>query len=367
MTNLRPFKLERFFALHEFRARYLLSASDCESLTLAELLQMADRDALARWHSLRLGYTESQGDPVLRQAICQEYATLSPEDILVAVPEECIYIAMQVLTAPGDHVVAVAPAYQSLHEVAHSRGCEVTPWPARQAGDRWKFDLQDVERAVRPNTKLLVINFPHNPTGSLLTREELNGVVALARRHDLFVFSDEMYRGLEYNGAARLPAVCDLYEKGISLAGLSKSHAVPGLRLGWLAARQPELIQRSLAYKDYTTICHSAPSEVLGLMALRASPAILERNLEIINTNLSLAEQFFARHAARLTWIRPSAGPVAFASVDGSSSQMSQRLLDEQGVMLLPGPMFDAPDAYFRLGLGRRNFGEALERWHRIL
>lgn len=366
MPDLAPFKLERFFAEYEFKVRYLLSSSDCESLTLPELLALADAEALDRWQSLSLGYTESQGDPALRAEIAAQYASVTADDVIVLVPEEGVYIAMHTLVQPGDHVVAIHPAYQSLYEVAQARGCTVTPWPVLPTakGTAWHLDLDALAAAITPQTRLLVVNFPHNPTGYLATRAELDAIVDLARRHGLYLFSDEMYRGLERDPAARLPAVVDLYERGISLAGLSKTHATPGLRLGWLATREPGLMAQWMAYKDYTTICHSAPSEVLGLMALRASAHILQRNLDIIGANLATAEACFQRQAARFRWPPPMAGSIAFPEWcgPGTADDLCQGVLDQQGVMLLPGSIFDVPGQHFRLGLGRRSFAESLGR-----
>src|SRR5258706_8331817 len=131
MNKLPEFKLERFFGEWEFRARYLLSPSDCESLSVAELLALADDDGARRWRELRLGYTESQGDPALRAAIAHGYTATSAEQVVVAVPEEAIFVAMQALLAPGQHVITVHPAYQSLYEVARAIGCDVSPWAIR--------------------------------------------------------------------------------------------------------------------------------------------------------------------------------------------------------------------------------------------
>jgi len=159
---------------------------------------------------------------------------------------------------------------------------------------------------------MLVINFPHNPTGHTLTRAELDALIGLARKHGLYLFSDEMYRLLEYDPGMRLPAVCDLYEKGISLSGLSKSFALPGLRIGWLATQENALMQSWLAFKDYTTICNSAPGEILAIIALQNKEQIIRRNLDIIQENIASAEQFFARHAQQFAWFGPRAGSVAF-------------------------------------------------------
>jgi aspartate/methionine/tyrosine aminotransferase len=366
---ISPFKLERYFAEYEFKLEYLLSPSDCEGLTMEELLHMASPEGLKLWKELKLGYTESQGHPRLRAEAAGLYRDLDPGQVMVAAPEEAIFIAMQTLLEPGDDVVAISPAYQSLHEIARSMGCRLTPWTLRLRTDGWQLDLDRLESSLTARTRLLVINFPHNPTGYLPSRSELEAILALARRQDLYVFSDEMYRLLEYDPSMRLPPVCDLYEKGISLSGLSKAFALPGLRVGWLAARQPALMERWLTFKDYTTICNSAPGEILGLIALQARETILARNLDIIRKNLEIAEQFFADHRDRFAWTRPLAGSVAFPRWLGAGSveEFCRELIDRRGVMLVPGSLFDFPGNHFRIGLGRRNFGAALERLSQYL
>ena len=361
--TIAPFKLERYFALYEFKVKYLLSPSDCESLSMAELLQMAAPASLELWQGLRLGYTESQGHPLLRDEVANLYRHVPAENILIAAPEEAIFVAMQTLLRPGDQLVAVSPAYQSLHEIARSIGCEVINWSLEPApGGRWQLDLGRLEASLTPRTRMLVINFPHNPTGYTLTRAELDALIGLARQHDLYLFSDEMYRLLEYEPGVRLPAVCDLYEKGISLSGLSKSFALPGLRIGWLATQEGALMQRWLAFKDYTTICNSAPGEILAMIALQNKEQIIRRNLAIIQENIASAEQFFARHARQFTWFSPRAGSVAFPEWLGAGTveQFCQDVLEKQGVMIVPGSLFDFHGNHFRVGLGRRNLPEAL-------
>ena len=362
---INPFKLERSFAQYEFKVKYLLSPSDCESLSMNELLQMASPDSMRLWQNLELHYTESQGHPLLRAEVAQLYRQISAEDVLIAAPEEAIFIAMQTLLNPGDHVVAISPAYQSLHEIARSIGCEVTKWNLEPGPDNdWHLDLGRLESLLTARTRLLIINFPHNPTGHTLSHADLQAVVEIARRHSLYLFSDEMYRLLDYDPSSTLPPVCDLYEKGISLSGLSKSFALPGLRIGWLATRAPDLIDRWLAYKDYTTICNSAPGEILGLMALQNKDRILQRNLDILRANLASAEVFFFGHAQFFSWFPPKAGSVAFPAWLGAVpvEQFCQAVLDRHGVMIVPGSLFDFPGNHFRVGLGRRNLPEALEQ-----
>lgn len=360
---IAPFELERYFALYEFKLKYLLSPSDCESLSMAELLAMAAPASLELWQDLRLSYTESQGHPRLRNEIAKLYEQVSPGNILIAAPEEAIFIAMQTLLRPGDRVVAIAPAYQSLHEIARSIGCEVTDWKLEPGPDgTWQLDLNQLEASLTGRTRMLVINFPHNPTGYTLSSSELEAVIALARKHDLYLFSDEMYRLLEYEPATRLPPVCDLYEKGISLSGLSKSFALPGLRIGWLASQESALMESWLAFKDYTTICNSAPGEILGIIALQNKEQIIRRNLAIIQNNIDSAEAFFGRHKQQFAWFAPKAGSVAFPEWLGNVpvEQFCHEVLDQQGVLIVAGNLFGTSGNHFRIGLGRINLPEAL-------
>jgi len=364
MQNPQPFKLERYFDRYEFNVPYLLSPSDCESLSMSDLLTLADQPSRTLWENLRLGYTEAPGHPLLRQAIAGLYTHTSPDQILVLSPEEGIFITMQTLLSPGDEVICISPAYQSLHEIARSIGAHVKPWALKPTIEGWTLGLDQLQENLSPKTKLLVINFPHNPTGFLLSRPDLDTLISLARSHQIYIFSDEMYRLLEYDEGSRLPSVCDLYEQGISLSGLSKSFAMPGLRIGWLATADKSLRDRWIAYKDYTTICSSAPSEVLALMGINAMDQIIKRNLAIIRRNLSTAEQFFSRHSSLFQWIPPQAGSIAFPKWKGPGTveALCQELVEREGVLVVPGSLFDIPGGFFRLGLGRLNFPEALER-----
>lgn len=361
--RIPPFKLERYFGLYEFSIKYLLSSSDCETLTLIEMLDMAEPQSLALWQGLKLGYTESPGHPLLRAEVARLYPNLKAEDVLIAVPEEAIYVAMHSLLKPGDHVIAIAPTYQSLHELARSIGCELTLLQLEASDSGWTLDLDKLEASLNSHTRLLVINFPNNPTGFLPSREQFDKIIDFARSNDLLVFSDEMYRLLEHDSNLRLPSVADIYENGISLSGLSKSFALPGLRIGWLTTRRNDLLEAFLTFKDYTTICNSAPSEILAIIGLQNTDRIVARNLEIIRANRALAEQFFNKYDHLVEWISPQAGSIAFPRWLGSGSveEFCQHVLAEKGVMIVPGSLFDHPGNYFRVGLGRKNFAEGLE------
>jgi aspartate/methionine/tyrosine aminotransferase len=361
---LVPFKIERYFAEHEFSAPYLLSASDCESMSVRELLSHADADGLQRWESLSLGYTESPGHPALREEIARLYAGVAPAETLVVSPIEGIFIAMHALLQPGDHVVAMFPAYQALYEVARSIGCEVSLWELSLRDGRWRADLDRLRALVTPRTRMLVVNVPHNPTGYLPDRATFDAIVSLAREHNLILFCDEMYRWLELDEATRLPSAVEVYERAMVLCGLSKTFGLPGLRVGWLVAHDREMLARCQSFKDYTSICHSAPSEALAIIALRAREALAARNLEIVRRNAALAAEVFGARAAQFEWLAPQAGSVAFPRWLGAQSveALVETVLKNAGVMIVPGSMFDLSGQHFRVGLGRRNFGEALEK-----
>lgn len=362
--RVEPFALERYFASYEFSAHYLLSASDCEGLRLRELLGLADPETLRLWEELSLGYTESQGHPLLRQEIAHLYQSTSPDDILVAAPEEAIFIAMNTLLNSGDHVVVIAPAYQSLYEVAAALGCHVSRWPIELHGDEWRLDPDRLADLCTSDTRLIVLNFPHNPTGYLPSQGALDHIITQAARHGIPVFSDEMYRLLEYDERQRLPSLIDLYDGAIVLSGLSKTFSLPGLRIGWLAMKDRKLIERFAEFKDYTTICSSAPSEVLGIIALRAAEPIVQRNLGIIAGNLIAARHFCARHPGLFAWVPPLAGSVAFPRflADLPVRTFCTDVLHQRSVMIVPGDVFGWEGNHFRVGLGRVNLPDALDQ-----
>ncbi len=361
--KIEPFALERYFARHEFTARYLLSPSDCESLGMAEVLAMADAETRQLWHSLGLGYTESPGHPLLREEIARLYDGLSARHILTAAPEEAIFIAMNVLLHRGDRVVVLAPAYQSLHAVARAAGCAVVDWPLRVQEGRWALDLQRLEDLLSIPTQLVVVNFPNNPTGFLPTLAEWRELVGLVRRSGAALFSDEMYRLLEHNSASALPPACTLYERAVSLAGLSKAFGLPGLRTGWLATHDEALLAGCQAFKDYTTICASAPGEILSIAALRAKDQILARNRGIVLKNLAAARDFFNQRSAHFTWMELQAGSIAFPRWLGAQpvEELADEIVTRRGVMIVPSSMFGWPGAHLRVGLGRSNLPQVLQ------
>lgn len=362
-----PFEIERYFARYEFASRHLLSCSDCEPLTLAGLLDLADPEMLERWERLSLAYTESAGAGFLRTEVAGLYTTLGPDDVLEVVPEEGILLAMRAILEPGDHVVVTWPAYQSLFELASAMGCEVTCWSAREE-EGWAFDPAGLRAALRPSTKLVVVNFPHNPTGFLPTASAFAEIVGIVSDAGARIFSDEMYRLLERDVRDRLPSAADLDDRALVLSGVSKTISLPGLRVGWLASRDSSLMRRLAELKDYTTICASAPSEVLATIGLRARDRILARNLAIAGRSLDAIDRFLERRPDFGGWIRPKAGSVGLARWDRPEGTRAScdRLARDAGIMLLPSAVFAFGDRHVRLGFGRAGFAEglaALSRW----
>jgi aspartate/methionine/tyrosine aminotransferase len=368
LGRIEDFALERYFARWEFAVKHQLSASDVEPFTLAELLALADDDGRRRWERLGLGYTESAGHPMLRAEIAHLYERLAPEHVLVcAGAEEAIFLAMHALLAPGDPVVVVTPAYQSLHEIARSIGAQVTTVPLR-ADRAWHLDPEEVARAVRPGTRLIVINFPHSPTGSHIDAGVQRRLLEIAENSGAVLFSDEVYRGLEHPGAQLLTPAADLSTTAVSLGVMSKSFALPGLRIGWLATRNSALLDKVVRLKDYTTICSSAPSEILAIIALRARDRVLGRSRAIVGENVAAARDFIASHSHEIEWTPPRAGSVAFPRFRSRDAEdVSRELAEHQSALLIPGHVFGAESSHFRLGLGRRGLPAALERLGRVL
>lgn len=359
--SIREFQLERYFARWEFTAPYLLSASDCETVSVGELLDMANV-SLTDLADLRLGYTESQGDPELRTTIAGLYSRVTPDDVVVTnAPEEAIFLATLALLRPGDRVVVQTPCYQSLFELAKFQGCDVHPWPLIETDDGWRMDLDHLSDLVTEDTRLLIVNFPHNPTGYLPTASEFDTILNLAGRHDVWLFCDEMYRGLEYDLSDHLPSASDRYRRAVSLWGMSKTFGLAGLRIGWLVTQDQQMVQTLLRLKDYTTICSSAPSEFLANAALAQAETIIQRNLGIIQTNLTHIREFMIRREDLFAWHEPIAGPIAFARLrNGSAVRFCEEVVLESGVLLVPSTLFDFGDSHLRWGLGRLNFREGL-------
>ncbi len=358
---IAPFRIERFYGLHEFTTPHNLSASDCESLSVGALLEMSGTP-FSDLASLHLGYTESQGHPALREALAEMYEVVEPADVVVTnAPEEAIFILMETILEAGDRVVVQAPCYQSLKQLAIHKGCDVRTWDIVETQDGWLLDLDRLEALLTPETKLLVVNFPHNPTGLHADDATWREILGMASSRGIRVFSDEMYRGVERSDAARLPSASDLLDDAVSLWGLSKSFGLPGLRIGWLVTRDRALRDALIGTKDYTSICSNAAGELLARCAVKVAGKLFDRSRRVIAENLARTAEFMRRHEDHFGWREPQAGPVAFVRLkEGSADEFSHRARREKGVLLVPSSLFDFGDSHLRVGLGRADLPKGL-------
>jgi aspartate/methionine/tyrosine aminotransferase len=363
---MREFALEVFFSRWQSAARYHLTASNSEELRLNELIALADTEDRLQWESLAFGYSNPRGAVALRQVIAAEYHDAAAESIICfSGAQEAIHATMHALLGRDDHVIVVTPNYQATETIPLSI-CATTG-VALDPNDGWSLDIERIAQAIRPNTKLVSINFPNNPTGKILEHDRFAALIALCRKHGVWLFSDEVYRLIERDSARRLPMAVDVYERGISLGALSKSYGLPGLRVGWIACRDQALLAKTEQVKHYLSICNPAPCEVLARIALKAGDAILTRNRSIAARNWQLLVDFFEAHSDHFDWCVPDGGVVAYPRYKGAEGVESfcARLIEEDGILLLPATIFRSeltptPEDRFRIGFGRSDFVEGL-------
>ena len=368
-VRIADFELERFFARWEFAVRHVLCASDVEAWPMADVLALADDETATLWRNLRLGYTESTGHPLLRREIAALYESADADDILVtAGAEEGIFALVSVLLSPGDHAIVTWPGYQSLYEVARAAGADVTLHELREA-DNWAIDIEALRAQVTPRTRLIVVNAPHNPTGMLPDEATFRGIVELAAEAGAILLSDEVYRYLEVDEADRLPAGVDVARHVVSLGVMSKSFAMAGLRIGWLASHDRSILDRVARLKDYTTICASAPSEILALIGLRAREAVLARSRSIVLDGLGVIDGLMDRWPGVLSWVRPRGGSIGFPRLraDLDADGFAAELVAAEGVLVLPGSRFGHPGTHIRIGFGRADVHDAVAGLERQL
>ncbi|MDR1020154.1 MAG: pyridoxal phosphate-dependent aminotransferase [Synergistaceae bacterium] len=315
--------------------------------------------------NLRLSYTESRGAPALVEAVDSMYG-VGRDGVVIGCPEELIFLFMNSFLEAGDEVVCISPAYQSLYELPRAIGCDVVFWSLIARDGRWRLDYDELETLLRRRPKLLVLNFPHNPTGYMPKPAEFGRIGDLAERYGITVFSDEMYRGLALS-EPELPSFAG-HTDAVAMSGLSKGPGLPGLRLGWIASRRHDLISSVLAMKDYTTICNPAPGEVIAEAAMRNIEALFRRNIAILRQNVDIANEFFARRSEAVEWIPPMGGTTAFPRLlTGDVMELGERAVALKSLMVLPDEVFDVKGNRFRVGMGRKNFPLALELFGELL
>jgi len=349
--KIRPFGVERWMDRYETTCRYNLAETCVESLTVAELLDLAERngDALDRLRGLKLTYGAIPGSDRLRAAIAALYARQSPANILAthgAIGANAL--VYQALVEAGDRVVTVLPTYQQHHSIPESLGAEVRTLRLREA-DGFLPDLDELRALVGPRARLIAFTNPNNPTGSLMDRATLEHIVAIAESAGAWILSDEVYRGIDQAGEGFTPSVADLYARGISTGSMSKVYSLAGLRLGWIAG-PAGLLETVTTHRDYNTISVGMLDDFFATMALEARAPILARSRAIVRENLAILDRWVAVEPA-LSYVRPGGGTTAllrYGSEEPSES-FCVRLIEATGVMLTPGSALDM-EGYARIG-----------------
>lgn len=367
--RLEQFAMERLQSTWENRVDFNLSESGVHPLTPRELLQDRDLDALL---DQPLVYTQSNGTTELRSLIAQLYPGASADHIQVTNGgSEANYLAVWRLVEPGDEVALLVPNYMQTWGVARAFGGVTREWRLHpDSSGRWRPDLDALAAIVSSKTKLIVICTPNNPTGAVLTADDLDRIAAVAAPHGCWVLSDEVYRGAELNGEDA-PSMWGRGERVIVTSGLSKAYGLPGLRIGWIAG-PPALVESTWSYHDYTTIAPGALSDRLARVALDPArrPAIIERTRRIVRENLPLIEHWLRDHRPAFSWTPPEAGAIVFARYNYpiNSTELATRLRVEKSVLTVPGDHFGM-DGFIRFGYGERPdyLRQGLDRVHALL
>jgi aspartate/methionine/tyrosine aminotransferase len=357
-VKVETFALERWMSTWEMNVEFDIAESGIYPMTtreIVELLPEAQRAAaLDEVLDLRLGYTEARGTAALRAIIAETYRATSPDEILVTTGAiEANYLLFNTLLDAGDHIVTIYPAYQQLYAVAQAIGCDVSLWKLREE-NQFRYDLDELERLVTPKTRLIVVNTPHNPTGAMLSAEQLQRVYDLAASVGAWLMCDEAYRWLDLPGGEPMaPPIRDYGDRGISVGTFSKPFGLPGLRIGWIAGPE-EVVRACWAARDYISLSPGKLNDKLAQIALANRDRIIARNHAIVAANMAVAERWFAENADIVSWTPPRAGLLALLKyeVDIPSKELSDRLAGEYSVMLAPGSAFGF-EGRLRIGVGQ--------------
>ena len=348
---IEPFKVEIWMNEWETRCTYNLAETCVASITIEELLALSGRDEgdLSELLSMKLTYGDIEGSDRLRTAISKLYANTSIADITIT--HGTIAANMLVhkgLVERGDHVVSIIPTYQQHYSIPRSIEADVATL-SLEASDGFLPDLDRLRSMVRPETKLIAFTNPNNPTGALIERPMLEAIAEIADSVDAYLLCDEVYRGTGQVGDGMVPSIVDIYQKGISTAGMSKVFSLAGLRVGWVVAPR-ELTEKIMIHRDYDTISVGMINDHFAAMALENADKVLARSQTITRENLAILDSWI-KNEPRVDWVKPRAGTTAMLKLDIpiSSREFCIDLLEKTGVMLTPGDAFDM-EGYVRIG-----------------
>ena len=344
-------------------------ASSAEPLSHKELIEAAARNGdhhlIDLYNDHPLGYAETSGSLDLRTEIATLYGPKITAENIVIFPgaQTGMTLTAQALLHQGDHAIIITPSYQSLEEGAKLAGCDITRVALSPDND-WVLDLAAVKAAIKPNTKYIAYNDPHNPTGALMSVDIKMALIALAEQHDITIFSDEVYRLLEIAPNEKSPSMVDLSDTAIALSTMSKPWGAGGTGIGWVACQDKGVIAKLIKSQQIYAVCFSRPGEIQAMMAIRSKDEIIGKNMKIIEDNLKLLDNFFEINKDLFEWFHPQAGGTGFVEFKGpiSAGALSKMLL-EQEILVFPPSIFDCDDnlkQYFRIGFSRKTMPAAL-------
>lgn len=355
LHQLPPFQLERWFVEFEFvQGMRNLAASGPFAVTTRELLELEGAETTARYLDLGLDYIENPGSESLRQAVADLYTTLNAGDIrIMSGASEALLLLIWTMATPGMNIVIEEPCYGNVPGVAQSLGIEVRKLPLRPE-DGWKPDLEQLARLIDGKTRLVYLVHPHNPTGSVLSREEMKAISAMTKRVDAILVNDEVFRLIALDGEPS-PSVVDVVEDAVSIGDMTKPWGLGGLRMGWVASRRHELLDVLSSARDYSTMCSCGPGSFLAELALRHSAQVIAPRLAAARTNRDRLADAIASSHGTLSWSRPAAGYTAFVQFPAhiSTTAFCRHLAQEQRLLLLPGEYYgSAYERFVRIGFG---------------
>jgi len=347
-----PFLVEKFLNAYEQGVEVNIAETCVDPFTLGGFLSFMERENFfEELEGLQLTYGFIEGSPDLRQGIANLYDDMKRENILVAGGSiGANFIVFYSLVEPGDTVISIFPAYQQLYSVAKSFGAEVKLLPLLPERN-WLPAADELAELVDEKTKLIVINNPHNPSGSLIDASLLKNICNIAEESGAYLLCDESYRGLYIRQNDFVPSAVDISETAVATGSFSKPFSLTGLRLGWIAAREP-IIKFCEDHRDYTTISNGMIDDALAALAVKNSDRIYERNLEIIRVNHRILSDWIEEEPL-IDWVPARAGSVAFLQhhLKMSSNELCLGLIREKGTLLTPGSCFGM-DEYLRIGFG---------------
>lgn len=369
--ELPDFRLETWFSKWEFAAAHTFTASDAQTMSVTEVLSLAGL-TLDDIGGIDLGYRPTYGTPELRQAVAAQYDIVTSDDVLAfAGAQEALFWVLADLLRDGGHAVVTVPNYQSIETVPLASSASVSGlplWTASGSDLRWTLDLDRLTSLLRPETRVVVVNFPNNPTGFVPDRETFISLARTCHERGIVLVSDEVYRGIEVDPSDTLPHAADITPSAVSVNVMSKSYGLPGLRIGWVATRDRVLLDRLERRKHYTSICNPGLTEHLAAVALGAGAAIHDRNRAIVAGNITLVREFFADYPEIFEFEAPTGGCVSFPrylGVDGPD-EFARRAVEEAGVLTLPASIYASslatvPNDRIRLGFGRTGLTSTLD------